>query len=212
MGVMVLGRPAAGGEARSAAFRWGRGVAGLVGVKDWVALPPRVRARFDHRAAALSVVGTGWFEANAAGRLFARIGVLFGRPLPCRIGAAEVAVEARTTPEGQVWTRRYRFARGVETVISTKQLGRGPWLEERAGLLVMRMKIFREGETLAFESFGFLIRLGRFELPIPDLFTPGRMRMTHEASSARAFTFTLEARHPWFGVTFREVCYVEDAD
>jgi hypothetical protein len=183
-----------------------------VGLNDWAALPPEVRARFTDRAAVMRFEGTGRFEANAAGRVFAWIGLLFGRPLPLGAGEAAVAVDVRTTPKGQVWTRRYGFGRGVETVVSAKRLGRGPWLEERAGLLVMRLEVFRDGEILVFESRGFRLRLGPVEVPIPSLLTPGRMRMTHQSRTADSFTFTLEARHPWFGVTFRQVCDVHDAE
>jgi hypothetical protein len=193
-------------------MRWSRGVAHLLGPVDWAALPPAVRGRFTAHAEAMRFTGTGRFEANLAGRVFAAIGLLFGRPLPLRTGEARVDVEVRDDRGGQTWARRYGFARGVEAVVSAKHLGRGgAWLEERAGVLVMRLGLRRLGEALLFESQGFRLRLGPIDIPLPDVLTPGRMRMTHEALTAERFVFTLEARHPWFGVTFRQVCEVADA-
>src|SRR5262249_10270389 len=116
----------------------------------------------------------------------------------------------RSSARGQVWTRRYAFGDRVETVSSAKRFGRSGELEERAGPLVMRLRVFRQDQALVFESRAFLIRVGPVDLPIPSAFTPGRLRVIHEAQDARSFTFTLEARHPWFGVTFRQSCLVQD--
>lgn len=48
------------------------------------------------------------------------------------------------------------------------------------------------------------------EIPLPLELTPGRIRVEHHDYGDGRFAFTLEARHPWFGVTFRQSCELHD--
>jgi hypothetical protein len=196
---------------------WGQAVAApakdieaLVGAAGWSRLPARVRARFASNVSAADFAGTGSFEANGFGRVFAIAGLLFGRPLPLRTGAAAVRIEVRACARGEVWTRAYRFANGAEIVSSVKHAGAGRWLEERAGALIMRLSVFEEGGALVFECLDFLLRLGTLEIFVPLVLTPGRIRVEHHDFGAGRFAFTLEARHPWFGLTFSQRCDVTD--
>ena len=84
------------------------------------------------------------------------------------------------------------------------------WLEERAGPLIMRLRVFEEERALVFDCIDFLLRFGPVEAPLPLVLTPGRIRVEHHDYGEGRFAFTLEARHPWFGVTFRQICELHD--
>ncbi len=182
----------------------------LVGAAGWERLPEAVTARFGGAALDAEFAGDGRFEASWVGRWFARLGLLFGRPLPAHVGAARVFIRVRPTPAGEEWTRIYCFAGGDEIVRSVKHAGRGAWLEERAGPLIMRLKVFEEKSALVFDCIDFLLRFGPLEIPVPPVLTPGRIRVEHHDYGEGRFAFTLEAHHPWFGVTFRQICELHD--
>jgi hypothetical protein len=169
-----------------------------------------VIARFGGAEMAAEFAGEGEFEASWVGRIFARLGLLFGRPLPAHVGRARVFIRVRPTPAGEEWTRIYCFAGGDEIVRSVKHAGRGAWLEERAGPLIMRLRVFEEERALVFDCIDFLLRFGPVETPLPLVLTPGRIRVEHHDYGEGRFAFTLEARHPWFGVTFRQICELHD--
>src|SRR5262245_43435119 len=119
----------------------------LVGAAGWARLPAAVRARFGNGARAALYKGDGFFERTKLGFLWALAGTLFGRPLPARRGRALVEIRVATDARGEVWARCYRFANGAETALSVKHAGNGPWLEERAGALIMRLKVFEENRA-----------------------------------------------------------------
>ena len=135
-------------------------IAALVGPAGWARLPAAVRARFGANVRGANYDGEGVFDASPLGRAFAILGLAFGRPLPLRTGTARVRIEVRAQARGEVWRRVYQFANGVEPVSSIKHAGAGPWLEERAGLLIMRLDVFEEAGALVFECMDFALRLG----------------------------------------------------
>lgn len=183
----------------------------LVGAEGWARLPAAARARFASRTKTADYVGTGVFEATLLGRLFAYLGFIFGRPLPVRVGQADVAIRVRTEPRGEVWTRAYEFPNGMEIVSSVKHAGARDWLEERAGPLIMRLNVFEERGVLVFDCRDFRLRFGPLEIVVPFVLTPGRIRVEHHDFGGGRFAFTLEAHHPWFGLTFRQRCDCRDA-
>lgn len=182
----------------------------LVGAEGWARLPAAVRARFSAEVRTADYEGDGEFHATLIGRAFALLGLLFERPLPLRTGAAHVAIQVRGDPRGEVWTRIYHFPNGMEVVSSVKHAGDGLWLEERAGWLIMRLDVFEQDRVLVFNCRDFRLRFGPLEVAIPFVLTPGRMRVEHHDLGGGRFAFTLTARHPWFGETFRQRCDCHD--
>jgi hypothetical protein len=203
---LEAGAPAGG----TPALRTRKNLAELTGAEQWASLPAATRARFRSDLVSADFQGEGVFEASPLGRAFALLGIPFGRPLPCRTGAAAVSISVRAMDRGEAWTRSYGFAGAAEIVSSVKHRGVGRWLEERAGPLVMRLAVFVQDGALVFECLDFRLRFGPFEIPIPAFLTPGRIRVAHRDLSEGRFLFTLEARHPWFGMTFRQRCEMRD--
>lgn len=68
-----------------------------------------------------------------------------------RAGVARVFIRVAPSSAGEASTRIYCFEGGEEIVRSVKHAGRGPWLEERAGPLIMRLRVFEERGALVFE-------------------------------------------------------------
>jgi hypothetical protein len=185
----------------------------LVGAEGWARLDPHVRARVARGRA--DYVGEGEFHANWWGSLCARLGLLLGRPLP--VGAGACAMHIKVRPEkqskggGERWLRVCEFPGQAERVTSIKRFGAGPWLEETAGPLIMRLCVFEEAGALVFLCIGFRLRLFRRDLPWPLALSPGRIRVEHIDHGDGRFAFTLQARHPWFGLSFDQHCVMRDA-
>jgi Domain of unknown function (DUF4166) len=181
-----------------------------LGAAAWARLPEAVRQRFSGGAQAREYVGDGEFKASFVGRVFALLGLALGRPLPLRTGSARVLIQVTRSAGGEVWRRAYAFAHGDEIVRSVKQAGNGAWLEERAGPLIMRLRVFEGRGALVFECIDFRLRFAGFEMVLPIWLTPGRIRVEHHDHGGGRFAFTLEALHPWLGVTFAQRCEMRD--
>jgi hypothetical protein len=183
----------------------------LVGAEAWARLPRAVRERFGAAAREAEYVGEGEFRANALGRFFAWIGSFVGRPLPLSTGPARILILVAPSAEGEMWRRLYSFPGRAELVRSIKRAGAGPWLEEGAGPLAMRLAVSEERGALVFDCIDFRLRFCGLDIALPLALTPGRIRVEHHDLGGGRFAFTLEARHPWFGRTFSQRCVMRDS-
>ena len=188
-------------------------IAAHVGPAGWARLAPAVRWRFGEAQAhrPRTYHGTMDLWRSPVGLAFALVGRLFGGPLPCRAGQG-VPAEVRVRPEGagMCWDRLLRFGPGrAEQVSSTKRDGPGGRLIERtrdgrgAGLL-MELDLFERDGALVFRSRRYLLQLGRWQVPVPALLTPGTCEVRHADAGPGRFRFTLTTIHPVWGVTFRQ--------
>lgn len=187
----------------------------LLGDDAWASLPPAIRARFGRKALAaqtISYVGEvvecrlsrlGWMLAQACR--------LVGAPLPLTGDtgvAAVVSVTEDAAGDGQFWTRQYGRRAGFPQIIHSSKRFAGPTgIEEYLGLgfgIALALRV--EGGALYFDSDHYFWAFGPVRLRLPEVLSPGRLRIGHVDCDHGWFAFTLALDHPWFGALVRQCC------
>jgi len=191
-------------------------IAARMPAAGWSALPAAVRRRFAAAHHDTTYQGALDLDCSLAGRAFALLARLAGGPLP---GCRRQAVPARVRVYGDgdagvVWERHLHMPDGaVRVVRSTKMPGPGQALIERTdGGLAMVLDVFEDEGALVFRSRRYFLALGRWQLPVPTLFTPGTCRVEHRDLGAGRFRFTLSMVHPLWGRTFHQTGVFRDPE
>ncbi len=195
--------------AREATLRTRHGLREVLGAQAWARLPEAVRERFDDTTAAVTYAGAyEVVRASLLGRLFARIGMLFGMPVTPRTGTA-VAARVFVEPDarGVVWTREYEWADGTTDLVRSTKVVAGRELTEcLPARLNMPLEVREDNGTLHFVSRGYYfdIRFGDLglKLRLPGVFSPGVTHVEHVDLGHGWFRFTMTVMHPWFGEMF----------
>jgi hypothetical protein len=195
--------------AREATLRTRHGLREVLGAQAWARLPEAVRERFDDTTAAVTYAGAyEVVRASLLGRLFARIGMLFGMPVTPRTGTA-VAARVFVEPDarGVVWTREYEWPDGTTDLVRSTKVVAGRELTEcLPARLNMPLEVREDNGTLHFVSRGYYfdIRLGGLGLKLwlPGVFSPGVTHVEHVDLGHGWFRFTMTVMHPWFGEMF----------
>jgi hypothetical protein len=185
----------------------------LLSDAEWSALPLSVRRRFSKRlAGGRTVVYTGevietWM--SGAGWWLAQIARLIGGPLPTSREAnmpSVVTVTEDMATGGQIWTRLYARRNGFPQVIhSSKRFAGSTGIEEYLGRgFGMALSISARNGALVFRSEHYFVQLFGRRFVLPRWLAPGEMTVTHAERSDGRFAFTLEVKHPRFGVMIRQ--------
>ena len=183
-------------------------LAALVGPAGWARLPAAVRRRFAAAHADCTYLGRLDLRCSRAGRVFAALGRVFGKPLAA-VDASAVPATVRVHADGRggvVWERRFHCDPANDHLVrSTKELAADGRLRERvAGGLGMALDVFEDAGSLVFQSRHFLLILGRFSVRVPALLAPGTCRVTHTDLGDGLFRFALDMVHPLWGHTFHQ--------
>jgi len=183
----------------------------LVGRDGWWRLPAVVRARFSEKPAPdapIRYVGVMQrVECSRLGWLLAQLCRLIGTPFaPWRGQDVPVAITMRHDPDGGVvWEREYRYARRAVTVSSVKRVDAEGRLRECVGYgLGMRLAVFEAGGALHFLSLRYFLAIGRWQLWLPDLLSPGIAHVVHEDLGGGRFRFAMTFHHALFGTLFQQ--------
>ena len=196
----AAGTGRANARARDPDFR------GLMGEAAWARLPAAVQARFAAGAHAETCVYAGRMSVRASwlGALFAHACRLIGTPLAPWVGEdVPVDVIVGAAPAGGVtWARSYRFEGRAPVVVSSRKLmSPTGLLEVVRGGLGMRLVASEEAGALVFRSWGYVLQIGAWILPLPALLTPGAAWVEHRDLGGGAFRFSLRFVHPLAGET-----------
>lgn len=176
----------------------------LVGPAAWSRLPLAVQHRFAAGHTDVTYRGSMDLRCSRLGRLLAWLVKPLNSPLMA-INARRVptTVHVRSVGAGVVWERR--FAHGVGSVCSTKELDAAGRLQERTeGGLGMALEVFEQDGALVFESRRYFLAVGRLRVLVPRLFSPGTCRVEHRDLGHGLFRFTLSMTHPLWGETFHQ--------
>ncbi len=121
-----------------------------------------------------------------------------------------VSVVEEGASAGQVWTRLYAHKEGLPQVIhSVKRFSGATGLEEYLGYgLSVALRLSVERGALCFRSAFYQLHLGRKRLRLPDILSPGSLKVVHEETKPGEFIFSLRLRHNWFGeLVYQEGVY-----
>lgn len=179
----------------------------------WDAVDPAIRARMDRlltSVTATTFTGVGCVRRSRLGWCFAQLSRFLGAPLVAGQGeAVRTIVRIAPTANGlRCWHRTFHFEDGSQQRVQTTKLVHptlglldvvGAQGEKR---LTTRMVVWTDGKSLHFSSTGYLLRAGRFYLPIPGLITPGRLLAEHRDIGGGKFVYILKFEHPLWGETF----------
>ena len=164
----------------------------------------------------------GAFEivrASVLGRLFAWLGVLFGRPVAPRVGNDVEARVHRAPPRARrgldsrisLGRRRRDVVRSTKVVAADARL-----IEKLPARLCMPLLTYEERGALHFVSRGYYFDLGfGLKLRLPGFFTPGVTHVEHIDLGHGWFRFTMAVTHPVFGEMFFQTgrfCATEDGE
>ncbi len=182
-------------------------------VGGWNSVDPAVRDRMDRlltAGTATTFIGVGCVRRSKLGWCFAQLSRLLGGPLVVRQGErVTTIVRIAPTSNGlRCWHRTFLFEDGSHQLVQTTKL-----VHPRLGLLdavgaqgerrlTTRMIVRADGKSLHFTSEGYFLRVGRFNLSIPSLMTPGRLTAEHRDIGGGKFVYTLMFNHPLWGQTF----------
>lgn len=186
----------------------------LLSDAEWSALPLPVRRRFSKRLAdGRTVVYTGevlqtWM--SSAGWCLAQMARLVGGPLPTSRDAkmpSVVTVTEDMATGGQIWTRLYARRSGFPQIIhSSKRFAGSTGIEEYLGHgFGMALTISVSHGALVFRSEHYFLQVLGRRLRLPSWLSPGEMTVSHAERSDGRFAFTLEVRHPYFGLMIRQL-------
>lgn len=179
--------------------------------RRWDALHPHIRARFAVGEGETRAEYTGSMrrvECSRLGRLMARL-IRYARILPHR-NARDVPFRFEVKPLAQrlgwLKLREYRFDDELFSFQSCMTLDEdtGDLLERFGGGLGMRVRLEVVANRLIFVDNGYFLHFGRWRLPLPRRFGPGRFLLVHRDLDADHFDVTIDVVHPWFGVLFHQ--------
>ncbi len=185
----------------------------LLSDDDWASLPLAVRRRFSKRlAGGRTVVYAGEVletRMSGAGWCLAQLARLVGGPLPTAREAnvpSVVTVTEDMASGGQIWTRLYGRRRGFPQIIHSAKRFAGPTgVEEYLGRgFGMALRIGVCDGALVFRSDSYFVVFFGRRLRLPNWLSPGIMTVTHAERGDGRFEFTLEVRHPRFGLLIRQ--------
>jgi hypothetical protein len=192
----------------------------LLSAEQWDDLDEAVRKRFSRRlaggATAIYVGRSVETRMSRMGWCLAQAARLIGGPLPIAsdVGVPTiVTVTEDMTTGGQIWTRLYTRRNGFPQVIHSSKRFAGPTgLEEYVGFgLCMALTVHAQGRALAFRSAGYCLEIFGWRFRLPRWASPGGLTVTHCDNGDGSFVFTLELRHPRFGMLIRQSALYQEA-
>jgi len=185
----------------------------LLSNEDWAALPLPVRRRFSKRlAGGRTIVYAGAVletRMSGPGWCLAQLARLFGGPLPtsreANVPAVVIVTEDMATG-GQIWTRLYARRNGFPQIIhSSKRFAGSTGIEEYLGRgFGMALRIGVHDRALIFRSDSYFLKAFGKRVRLPAWLSPGIMTVIHTERGDGRFEFTLEVKHPRFGLLIRQ--------
>lgn len=133
---------------------------------------------------------------------------LFGGLVLLREGNIPVQVRNSSRPDSETifWHRTFNVPGRKQPVTFCSQMeyAGGDEIVEYVGSIPrikigVRMKIRENEGALNFQSVGYTLKIGTFEMPIPGHFLLGRALITENATSANEISMHFTIKHPLFG-------------
>ncbi len=179
----------------------------------WSNVYPSVKQRMDKLLTSVEPVifeGTGCVRRSKIGWLFAKLSWVFGTPLISEQDENTKTVVTVIPRENglRCWHRLFLFSDGSEQLVQTSKV-----MDSKLGFidvvgsqgekrLATKMHVWAKDKSLFFESSIYILRFKYFNLPIPPIFTPGKLFAEHRDLGNGNFRYILKFNHPLWGETF----------
>lgn len=170
---------------------------------SWQQLPPALQTHYGEGhtrdVGALDIEFPRWMQPWLS--LLHMVGAL----VPRRGKAVETVVDKTVIGERQLWKRVIRFADGQEIRFNShwESAPAGTLIEYVNPLLGLQMRPEVIADRLHYQGVRFVIRLGRWRLPIPEWLVLGHTSIVEEAIDSERFRMDFRLTHPLFGEVFR---------
>lgn len=127
--------------------------------------------------------------------------------LPNRHGKGLKTTVSKTMKgDKQNWQRVIHFADGKQIKFNSIFIADGDgFIEYVNSFLGLKMTAFVKDKTLYYESRGYVLKLGRLKIPIPEWFALGHasiIESEHSSNDRQTFNMDFKLVHPLFGEVF----------
>lgn len=114
-------------------------------------------------------------------------------------------VERHLTQNGERWQRSMQYPNGKQVQFSSRlELhNQRDLIEYLNRFLGIRMQAHVQNEALYCHSFGYVLKLGKLKINIPEWLALGEVSMREKAINDFQFTVEYKFQHPVFGQVFR---------
>lgn len=172
--------------------------------KDWDKLPPALQAHYEFG----STVDSGQLDIEYPRPMQAVLTLL--RPLGALVNRGgrqiDTVVRKSVVQDRQYWRRTITYADGKVIHFNSFWVSaKDPQqlIEFVNPLLGLQMAPYVVGDQLHYRGVQFVVRVGRWLLPIPEWLVLGHTTIVEKAVDAQHFEMDFRLIHPWFGQLFR---------
>lgn len=170
---------------------------------DWDTLPPALQAHYqlgtNTDVGHMDIEYPRWMQPYLS--LLRLVGALVHR----RGRQVATTVEKTVKGERQYWRRTLSFADGRVIRFNSfwVHAGGNQLIEYVNPVLGLQMAVQVQDGRLHYEGVRFVVKLGRWRLPLPESLVLGHTRIVETASDDTHFAMDFRLLHPWFGQVFR---------
>ena len=169
---------------------------------QWQELPPALQAHYQSNAN--SDIGKMDIEYPIYMQPYLTVLRLFGVLINRRGKNIPTIVQKNMNGDVQYWKRTIRFSQDKTILFNSF------WVHESSNELIeyvnsflgLRMSVHIENNELHYEGRNFVVKLGKFLLPIPEWLVLGHTTIVESAVSDHEFQMNFKLRHPLFGIIF----------
>lgn len=172
--------------------------------KDWDKLPPALQAHYEFG----STVDSGQLDIDYPRPMQAVLTLL--RPLGALVNRGgrqiDTVVRKSVVQDRQYWRRTITYADGKVIHFNSFWVSaKDPQqlIEFVNPLLGLQLAPYVVGDQLHYRGVQFVVRVGRWLLPIPEWLVLGHTTIVEKAVDAQHFEMDFRLIHPWFGQLFR---------
>lgn len=171
--------------------------------EQWSQLPTVLRAHY--QTADNHDVGTLDIEYPRAMQLVLNVLHLFGALLNRRGKGFATTVSKRMHDDSQRWQRTVRLPNGKCVLFNSRWVyaGGNRLIEYVNSLLGLCMAVRVEEGKLCYSGQYYVVRLGRWQLRLPEWLLLGHTTIVEHAVDATQFAMDFRLLHPWFGQIYR---------
>lgn len=170
---------------------------------EWDELPPVLRAHY--QSAANTDMGTLDIEYPRFMQPYLNALRVLGALLNRRGEAIPASVEKYMDGNIQRWVRQLHFPDGKIILFKSHWVyaGTGELIEFVTPNIGLRMALHVKDSKLYYEGRHYVLRLGRYYLPIPEWLVLGHTTIVEAAVDAQHFVMDFRLQHPLLGQIYR---------